>query len=67
MPAVAVSLAVAMSKLTPPLPAGWLSETVKVNAVLPALPSFCDTSLIDSAGWSSLRMVPVALEGEPTM
>ncbi|SUZ38491.1 hypothetical protein CPBF1521_44470 [Xanthomonas arboricola pv. juglandis] len=64
---MAVPSAVAISKLTPPVPAGWLSETVKVALVVPALPSFTDTSLIDSVGWSSLRMVPVALLGEPTL
>ncbi|MET3146057.1 UNVERIFIED_ORG: hypothetical protein ABIB63_001855 [Xanthomonas axonopodis] len=57
----------ARSKLTPPAPAGALSDTVKVALVVPALPSFTETSLIDSPGRSSLRMVPVALFGEPTV
>src|SRR4051794_34436390 len=34
-----------MSKTTPPGPAGALNETVNVNDVVPALPSFKDTSL----------------------
>src|ERR1044072_936757 len=38
-----------MSKVTPP----WVeeeSETVKVKEVVPALPSSCDTSLMESVG-----------------
>ncbi len=38
-----------MSKVTPPGPAGAESETVKRKAVVPPpLPSFCDTSLMES-------------------
>ncbi len=55
-----------MSKLTPPAPAGWLNDTVKVAVVVPALPSFTETSLMLNDGTSSLTMVPVALLGEPT-
>src|SRR2546423_12360347 len=39
-----------MSKVTPPGPAGALRLTVKVNDVVPALPSFNDTSLIVKFG-----------------
>ena len=40
-----VVLAVAMSNVTPPAPAGAERLTVKVKVVVPALPSFCETSL----------------------
>ncbi len=43
--AVAVSSAVAMSKVTPPGPAGAPSDTVNVNVVVPALPSASETSV----------------------
>ena len=39
-----------MSKVTPPAPAGADRLTVKVNAVVPALPSLTDTSLMLSVG-----------------
>ena len=48
---VAVLSAVAMSKVTPPAPAGEERLTVKVKVVVPALPSFCETSL-------SERLIP---------
>ncbi|MCY1380391.1 hypothetical protein D9M69_682080 [compost metagenome] len=60
-------MAVAMSKVTPPGPAGSLRLTVKVKLVVPALPSDEVTSLMVSVGRSSLRMVPVALVGTPTV
>ena len=64
---MAVPLAVAMSKVTPPGPAGVLRLTVNVALVVPALPSASVTSLMVSVGRSSLRMVPVALAGTPTV
>jgi hypothetical protein len=39
-----------MSNVTPPAPAGALSETVNVNVVVPALVSAWVTSLIVRAG-----------------
>ena len=48
---VAVPSAVAMSKLTPPAPAGADSDTVKVISVVPLLPSIWVTSLMLSATW----------------
>lgn len=47
----------AISKLAPPAPAGWLSETVKVALLVPALPSFTETSLIDSVGWLGVMVM----------
>ena len=47
---VAVLSAVAMSNPTPPAPAGTLRLTVNEKVVVPALPSFCDTSLMESDG-----------------
>src|ERR1044071_9474109 len=47
---VAVLSAVAMSKLTPPGPAGDDRLTVKVKAVVPPLPSLALTSLIVRVG-----------------
>ena len=41
---------VAISKLTPPAPAGAERLTVKVNAVVPVLPSATETSLMLSVG-----------------
>ena len=41
---------VAISKVTPPAPAGADKLTVNVNAVVPALPSFVETSLIVRLG-----------------
>ena len=46
----AVPSAVAMSKVTPPGPAGALRLTVKVNVVMPAFPSFSAMSLMDRLG-----------------
>src|SRR4051794_1275273 len=39
-----------MSNVTPPGPAAAERLTVKVNEVVPALPSFCETSLMERAG-----------------
>ncbi len=56
---MAVPLAVAMSKVTPPAGAGAERLTVKVKVVVPALPSFSETSLIVRLGAaSSLTIVP---------
>src|ERR687898_3248250 len=49
---VAVLSAVAMSKVTPPAPAGDERLTVKSNEVVPELPSPAETSLIE-------RLTPV--------
>ena len=43
-------MAVVISKVTPPAPAGTDRLTVKVNAVVPALPSAADTSLTRNVG-----------------
>src|SRR5436309_13290115 len=45
-----------MLKVRPPLGAGWLRLTMKVKIVVPALPSFKVTSLIDSEGPSTVRV-----------
>ena len=55
----------AISKLTPPGPAGALRLTVNVALLVPALPSLSETSLIVKLGRSSLSIVPVALAGVP--
>ena len=47
---VAVLSAVAMSKVTPPAPAGAESETVNVAVTVPEFPSVTVTSLIERAG-----------------
>src|SRR5213080_605971 len=45
-----------MLKDTPPLGAGWLRLTMKLKIVVPALPSFKLTSLIDSEGPTTVRV-----------
>ena len=57
----------AMLKVTPPGPAGALRLTVNTALVIPLLPSVTVTSLIVKLGKSSLRIVPVALFGTPTV
>src|SRR5262245_8478503 len=39
-----------MSNVTPPAPAGLERLTLNVNVVVPALPSACETSLIERLG-----------------
>ena len=54
-----------MSKVTPPAPAGLLKLTVKANVVVPLLPSFKVTSLIESAGCAETVNVNIASVVKP--
>src|SRR2546423_15399743 len=55
---VAVLSAVAMSKDTPPAGAGVERLTVNVKIVVPELPSFCETSFMESVGFTERSDVP---------
>ncbi|MCY1246048.1 hypothetical protein D9M72_592480 [compost metagenome] len=59
--------AVAMSKVTPPTPAGLSSDIVKVKLAVPELPSAWLMSLIDNCGSALTVIVTVAAADVPAV